>query len=191
MVTEPAARLSTDRYLCRKTLILGDVNSGKTHLTRTIIDAFCHSGHAKRMVVIDLAPEAVKGIGGKLVLPEIEDLAYLTCPIVPPRLTAETEKQIHALARQNAAAIDILFDQAIGLQRSIIVINDASLYLQAGRLNRMLVLVNTFETAVINAYLGSTFASTPFSHGERQLVEAFARRCDCVVRLPQHQRTPS
>jgi hypothetical protein len=186
MVTEPAEPQSADRYLYRKTMILGDVNSGKTHLTRTIIDVLCNAGHANRMVVIDLAPDVVKGIGGKLVLPEIEDLAYLTCPVVPPRLTAETEKQIHALALQNASAIDSLFDQAIGLRRSIIVINDASLYLQAGRLKRMLALVNTFETAVINAYLGSTFASTPFSHGERQRVEAFARQCDCVVRLTQH-----
>lgn len=42
-------------YLKRRTLILGDVNSGKTARTRAIMSSFCAAGHAgdpDRMMVL-------------------------------------------------------------------------------------------------------------------------------------------
>lgn len=174
-----------ERYANRRTLIIGDVNSGKTHLTRTIIQAFCEAGQTSGMVILDLAPDEINGIGGKLAPPTTHRPAYLTCPITPPRLTAENDEQILALARENAATIEPLFQQAGALGKSILVINDASLYLQAGEIDPLTSLINAHPTVVINAYCGEAFAPTPFSRHERRQVDRLAGHCDVVLRMPR------
>lgn len=170
-------------YLGRRTLIIGDVNSGKTRLTLAILQAFINGGHAGDITVLDLAPDIRHGIGGKLALPSTKDLLILTCPIIPPRLTAQNEAQVHTLARQNAAAIDPLLDQAVAARRAILFINDASLYLQAGRPDRLSALAGTCATVVINAYFGQKFLPTAFSQKEKQRVENLCEYCDRVIRL--------
>ena len=174
-----------ERYQNRRTLIIGDVNSGKTHLTRTIIQAFCEAGQAPGMVILDLAPDEINGIGGKLAVPPTPQLTYLTCPITPPRLTAENDEQILALARENASAIEPLFQQAGALGKLILVINDASLYLQAGEPEPLMSLINAHPTVVINAYCGQAFAPTPFSRHERRQVDLLGGHCDAVLRMPR------
>jgi hypothetical protein len=176
------------RYANRKTLIMGDVNSGKTHLTIDIIQAFGSTGHDHRMAILDLAPDETRGIGGKLALPPSHERVSLTCAIIPPRLTASNEAQVPELASQNAAAIEPLFDRILEARRSILFINDASLYLQAGTLERMLTLIDAHPTVVVNAYYGHTFAPTPFSHHERRQVEALSQHCDEIVRLERTVR---
>lgn len=170
-------------YLDRRTLIIGDVNSGKTRLTLAILQAFIDSGHTGDITVLDLAPDIHHGIGGKMALPPTKDLLLLTCPIIPPRLTAKTEAQVNTLARQNAAAIDPLIDQALAARRTILFINDASLYLQAGRPKRLIALADAHATVVINAYLGQKFLPTAFSQKEKQRVQSLCEYGDRVIRL--------
>ena len=43
-------------YLNRFTLIMGDINSGKTGLTRQILEVFCKT-EGKQITIVDLAPE--------------------------------------------------------------------------------------------------------------------------------------
>ncbi|MCU0583358.1 MAG: TniB family NTP-binding protein, partial [Syntrophales bacterium] len=64
--------MDIETYLGKKTLIVGDVNTGKTTLSREILDVFCRQGMGERIAVIDLAPEipdeslrsrGLKGVG--------------------------------------------------------------------------------------------------------------------------------
>jgi hypothetical protein len=167
-----------------KTLIVGDVNSGKTRFTEKLASALCSSGCGSRIVVLDLAPESLRQIGGKMQLRGCPpELLYLTCRIVAPRLTGKNAAHVQQLAQANARAIEPLIDQVLAARRSILIINDASLYLQAGRLERFLAMIAPHETVVINAYRGDSFAPAPFTQVERERVDALADYCDRVIHL--------
>jgi hypothetical protein len=177
----------TDRlrdYLGVKTLITGDVNSGKTRLTEELLRALCRYGAAGRTALLDLAPERLKQAGGKIQLAKPPPtLLYLTCHIVAPRLTGQNATQVQHLAETNARAIEPLIDQVLAARRTILVVNDASIYLQAGRMQRFLDLLAGHETVIVNAYKGHSFAPAPFTQLERKRVDALADCCEKVIRL--------
>ena len=171
-----------ESYLNCRTLIIGDVNSGKTRLTQAIMQSLVQVGHGPEIVVLDLAPETTKGIGGKMT-PQSKDILLLTCPILPPRLTGKNENEIQRLAEQNAQRIDPLIDRAIAAKRTILIINDASLYLQAGSLKRFIAMIKTSPTVIINAYYGNSFKPAPFTNTEQKNVESLYSLCNQVTRL--------
>lgn len=179
----PEVEQLPETYLNRKTLIMGEVNSGKTHRTFCIVTCLCHNGHAGEIVVLDLAPQTTAGIGGRLEIahPLIQ---VLQTTIIPPRLTGRDSAHILQLARQNAQEIEPLLDLVQTSQRSILVVNDASLYLQAGSLQRFLQTIAVFPTVVMNAYFGQSFSASPFTEVEQKSVLDLARASDRVIRLP-------
>ena len=153
-------------YLDKKTLILGDVNSGKTTLCRKILEDFCRQGLARRIAVIDLAPQipeeslrnrGLRGVGGRLAPPEGAGVVYLHAPVVAPRLTSTTEAEALDKARRNRDAVEGLLRQAETSGRDILFINDVSLYLQAGDPGRLAAILEKTDTAVVNGYFGETF----------------------------------
>ncbi len=172
----------SESCLNRKILIMGDVNRGKTGRTRVIVESLCRRGLAAQMVLLDLAPETTTGIGGKMAVPH-PDILVLSPVIHPPRLTGRDSAHVLRLARRNAWTIEPLLERAVASGRTILVVNDASLYLQAGALEHFLTVLNAFPTAVINAYAGRSFAPAPFTEVERRAVLAVARACDQVIEL--------
>ena len=175
--------VNPDDYRNRRTLILGDVNSGKTRLTAAILDTFAAAGAAGQIALIDLAPDPVGGVGGKFA-PPAAGVAHLTCAIVPPRLTGQSALEIAALAAANADGIEVLMDRYLARPRPILFVNDATLYLQAGSLERFGKLLDSAATAVVNAYRGTHFPDGPLTRRERHLTDILARRFDRVIRLP-------
>lgn len=171
-----------EAYLHRKTIIMGDVNSGKTHYTQTIVEALCHRGLAGQIILLDLAPETTAGIGGKMAIPH-PDILVLSPTVQPPRLKGRDSAHILQLAQNNARLVDPLLERAMTSHRMVLVVNDASLYLQAGSLERFLALLDVFPTVVINAYAGNSFTSAPFTEIERSAVLAVSRACDQVIEL--------
>ncbi len=173
-----------EEFLGSKTLITGDVNSGKTRYTEKIVSNLCRNGYGGHIAVLDLAPQKLGRIGGKMWLKNRpRDLLYLTCDIAPPRLTGKNADHVQQLAQANARTIESLFDPVLAAKRSILVVNDASLYLQAGQLQRLLAVITPHQTAVINAYRGETFSPAPFTQIEREQVDALAASCDRVIQL--------
>ncbi len=166
----------------RRTLILGDVNSGKTRLTAEIVAAFVADGRAAQIAVIDLAPDPVGQVGGKFP-PPAAGVLYRTCDIVPPRLTGSGDAEVAALAAANAGRIDGLIETYLRQPRPILFVNDATLYLQAGSLERFLDLLGSASTAVVNAYCGAHFPEGPLTRRERHLTGRLIHRCDRVLRL--------
>ncbi|MBL0714540.1 MAG: hypothetical protein JJV98_12655 [Desulfosarcina sp.] len=172
-------------YLNGRTLILGDVNSGKTRETLTILSDWLTAGPTLLMTILDLAPEPVRGIGGRLSPPQGFAGRYLFADIIPPRLTGRNAAEITRLAAANARAIESLFVDVLKAPPPILVINDVTLYLQAGDYTRLSAVIQSAPTVLINAYYGESFTDHPISRRERRLTERLMQVCDQVIRMPQ------
>lgn len=184
-------------YLDKKTLIVGDVNSGKTTLCREILEDFCRQGLGGRIIVIDLAPEipedvvrerGLMGIGGRLPPPAGSGVAYLHVPVIAPRLTSATEMEALNKAQRNREMIEGFFRQAEALGRDILFVNDVSLYLQAGDPERLAGFLDRAATAVVNGYFGETLGPGELSRRERGAMEWLAgwfRSRGAVIRMPR------
>jgi hypothetical protein len=175
-----------NQYLKRRTLIIGDVNSGKTDRTFKILQLFLKEGYAKKIAILDLAPGSIRGFGGKIEPPLDEPLIYLTTSISAPRLTGRNENHIRQLAENNAKAIKKLFTKFHRQKREILFVNDATLYLQAGHFKRFVEILDTASTQIINAYYGNTFADSELTRREKKLTEDLMKTCDQVITMPCH-----
>jgi len=175
--------MDTEIYLGRKTLIVGDVNSGKTTLTKEILDGFCRQGLGGRIAVMDLAPEipeevlrrrGIAGVGGRLEPPGGCGAATLHATIIAPRLTSSSEEEAMEKAGWNREVIDGLFLRFESLKRDILFVNDVSLYLQAGNLDRITGLLEKTGTAVVNGYFGEKLGRGELSRREREAMKGLA-----------------
>jgi hypothetical protein len=99
--------LNNTKYRNRKTLILGDVNAGKTTRMLEILRFFLEEGEGG-IAVFDFAPMKIWGVGGKMSLFEEErkKIHYVSPGIVPPRLTAKKEDEAWELAQENCRQIE-------------------------------------------------------------------------------------
>jgi hypothetical protein len=170
-----------DTYLSQKTLIVGDINTGKTARTGRILQLFVDAGWDADISVIDLAPDVQGNVGGKMPVPEKAALQYLTGPIVPPRLTATNDDQAQKLARANAQLIEDLFQSFSAHPTEILFVNDASLYLQAGNIERFEAVLGIPATVVLNAYYGESFPDSALTRREKQVVSELIRLCDHIT----------
>jgi len=163
----PGAMPKPSDVLGRRILIFGEVNTGKTTLAKTILDALCAGGLSSRIAVIDMAPEipreiamerAILGVGGKL-LPRGQDVLYLAAPLKPPRLSARTQDEALRIAEENKEKIEALLEAFGPSGRDILFINDVSLYLHAGTTERLMGYVASATTIVANGYYGERLGS--------------------------------
>jgi GTPase SAR1 family protein len=163
-------------YLNRKTLILGDVNTGKTTLTRKVLEALCRRDLGERIAIVDMAPEVPEklarekgliGVGGKLMPPEGHDILYLGGHFEPPRLSSQTEEEAMGKAQQNRRISEGLFHQLDGQWRDILFINDVSMYLQAGWTENLTRWLDQAATAVVNGYWGEKLGGGTLTERER------------------------
>jgi len=171
-------------YMNRRTIIVGDVNSGKTSYTLNILELFLKAGHAGKIAILDLAPDNIQGIGGKMEPPKDESLFYLTTSILAPRLTGKDEYHTLKLAKKNATAIEKLFTKFFRQKREILFINDVTLYLQAGNFESFFKILDTASTHIINAYYGQTFSDSGLTRREKNLTEALMKLCDQIIEMP-------
>ncbi len=172
-----------DKYLKKRTLIVGDVNSGKTFETCRILQLFMDAEYREDITVLDMSPGPVQGIGGKMKFSGISSLLYLTADIFAPRLTGKHESHTRMLTEKNVNLIEKLIDEVKKHGNDILFVNDASLYLQAGQLEHFEEMLITASTQVINSYYGVHFKDSKLSRRERQLVEDLMQTSDQVIRL--------
>jgi len=169
----------------RRTLFLGEVNSGKTTRTREILEAFLREGEVG-IVLFDFAPEKTGEVGGKIVLSgEAHRRVWVESPwIVPPRLSAKTEKEAWELARENYRRIEKAFECLPSREWNLLVLNDVSIYLQAGDAAQLLARLRPFPTVVMNGYYGKYFGEGPLSRREKEQVDLLKAACHQVFYLP-------
>jgi hypothetical protein len=180
--------IAFEDVLNRFVLIAGEVNRGKTTLTRKVFDLY-RRHHGGPVTVVDLAPTIVpplnagQGIGGKLSISASPGIRYFHDRIHAPRLESKGEREALELAEENRLVIESLFEKAFQENVKALFINDCSLYLHAGDPKKMLQWVRAAETAVVNGYYGESLGSGSVTAREKAGMEYLMKRCDRVIRL--------
>ena len=177
----------------KRIIITGEINTGKTTLSRDLLESLCRSGLSSRIVVVDMAPEipektaagrSMRGIGGKLT--PLAGTAYFAAFLRPPRLTAHCEEEAIFIARENAAKIDRLLEEFQRSGRDILFINDVSMYLQAGQADELLRRIEPAGTVVANGYYGARLGAGALSAHEAEEMKKLIAAFPYHVRLPGH-----
>ena len=161
------------------------MNSGKTLSTLRIFRGWRRSG-GESIAVLDLAPEGIDRVGGKMPLTkaEKEGTLYLSPPIVAPRLLGKSDEEILRLAAENRLRIDEALQILSLSDASVFFINDVSLYFHAGDGEQIWLLLEKIPTVIMNGYYGRYFGSSPLSLRERAEMEFLMARSDRVLFLP-------
>lgn len=175
-------------------LIVGDVGSGKTLLTANFLDQTVDKGYAPQVTVIDMAPPAMKiqGVmaGGTLAdfTKSVLKVRYLKpVEVKAPRLTAKTSEELKQLAEFNRQIIEPLLTKFLHEPTPFLFINDVSIYLQAGGLEKLLKVIRKAQTFIANGYLGRKLEEdfgTGTSNRERDLMNKLLKKMDVVIKLP-------
>ena len=172
--------LGPGNCLGRKLLIVGDVNTGKTTRTGSILEDFCRRGLGPRIAVLDLAPHippaiaaarGLTGVGGALALPGGCDLLAIHEQLQAPRLTSASEAEATAKAASNKALVDAALQRVAASGRTILFVNDASMYLQAGTADELAPHLARADTVVANGYFGERLGGGELTCHERAQME--------------------
>ncbi len=175
----------------RFTLIVGEVNSGKTAYTARLLQAYLLR-FSEPVAVVDLAPRLPDksahpafhpGIGGRLAVSESLRVHRFCVDLAAPRLQAASIEERWRLARENARRIESLWVHVAASRCLTVFVNDVSLYLQAGSAEKLLEWLDRFSTRVVNGYYGLSLGTDAFSARERLGMEELMRRCDRLVRF--------
>ena len=180
----------------RKLLILGDVNTGKTTLARTLLDDLCRQGLGGRIAIVDLAPripeplareKGLVGVGGNLRAPQGSGVLYVADHLEPPRLSSATEAEAVEKARRNHRVIEQLLQRLDGDPREILFVNDVTMYLQAGTAEGLIAWLTRAGTVVANGYWGERLGAGALTRRERaetDKLKAWFETVGTVVVLP-------
>ena len=174
--------MSVHEFKNKKTIIVGEVNTGKTAYLSEIINGFIKEGE-KDITLIDMAPEETNSIGGKMNTESIDLIRYYTAAIVAPRLTGRNVDEVEALAKHNAEMIEGILVQYQKDPSEVLFVNDISLYLQAGDLRKLLSWLNSTPTVVMNGYYGWSLGGGEMAQRERKSMKSLIEWCDRIIRV--------
>lgn len=178
------ADINLSNFAGKRSLIRGEVKTGKTILVSRLVFQFMAEGYSG-LVVMDLAPEVLHGVGGKMPLPPPTGGLRVISPwIAAPRLSGGSPQEVERLAQANGAVIDQVLTDYQAAPGQVLFINDVSLYLQSREPEALLTVLAATPTVVMNGYQGFSLGRDDFSKREARRMERLAAFCDLVIDLP-------
>jgi GTPase SAR1 family protein len=181
--------LEIGRLLGRKTLIVGEAGTGKSHLLARILEKMVEALGPEEITVIDMAPFRFSGIGGKLreLTESVRRVRYLTDDgIAPPRLAGRNATEVLKLAERNASLIRPLLHEFLRRPTRILLVNDLTIYLHAGDPSLLEEVLKAAETFVATCYEGERLSDdkgSGITAIERTRLDELKGRVDIVLVL--------
>jgi len=181
--------LKGKEILGKKVLILGEAGSGKTKLAARLLLELMMLVNSEEITVIDLAPQRLGEIGGKLTdyVNITGGVRYLSPKnVYTPRLAGILPEQVLHYAELNRKSMKPLFNKFIRNVTEVLLLNDITLYLHLGKLETVLKCAKMAKTFLATAYYGSKLAEdlgTGISSIERQLTDQLATFMDLTVKI--------
>jgi len=183
--------IRASQFLGRKSLIIGDVSSGKSRLTASIVVDWIEEELGSDITIIDLAPR-YRGIGRGL--DEYIEEEYLERVfkylsderISAPRLMSRSKNELINLIKMNYSLALRLFELYLDNPSDILVINDLSICLHYGEPKVLQDMFNNADTVLANSYYGKGISSVFYRELdvlERRRVENLFRFMDILVKL--------
>ncbi|KPV61586.1 MAG: hypothetical protein AOA65_2403 [Candidatus Bathyarchaeota archaeon BA1] len=184
-------RLKVKDIVGRKVLVLGEASSGKTRLIARLLDQLTSLAEPCEITIIDMAPQRIGDIGGKLsdYTSSVNKVRNLSPrKVYAPRLTGTSREQVLEYAELNRKAIEPLLSQFIQKPTKFLIINDITLYLHSGDLEKILHCLTLAQTFLASGYHGRKLAEdrgAGISLRETQLIEMLAKRMDKIIRFEE------
>jgi len=185
--------LSFLEFLNKKSLILGEVKSGKTKFTAELFKEAVKLGYGFKIAIIDLAPKTKVFNKEFIGLPLTEyinidsTIVYLRPRVKAPRIEGKNKEEILKIAEENAIAIERVFKKFLESNREILFINDVSIYLHKGELSKLFLILNKAKTAILNGYYGKFFNNndlgSSISLREKCLMIELAKSMDMLIEM--------
>ena len=181
--------LNAKDIIDKKVLIIGEVGSGKTILTAQLIKDLMNTVDLNVLTVIDMAPEMIEMVGGKLTnyvnIPN--KVRYLSPQkIYAPRYIGKSKKEVLGYANKNKEKIEPILEIYIRKPSKILIINDLTLYLHRGDLKKVLDCIELSNCFLASAYYGSFFTDdrrTGINKREKILINKLMSFMNKVVKL--------
>ncbi len=178
----------------RKTLITGEVDSGKTRLTASLLQGFIERGRAEEITVLDFAPPRSTfgplSVGGRIkdYLPDVPCRAYeFSEGIRAPRLEGKDADEVREIARRNAEITSTLIGRYLDSPTPCLFVNDLTIHLHAGDVGLLLRTIGRSETFVGSAYRGARLSpdhGSGVSRREADLLREVESLVDVSIPLP-------
>lgn len=156
--------LNINNLLYKRTLIVGDVGSGKTRITALIIKHFIDMGFREKITIIDMAPPRIGMIGGKIAeYIDVSSIRYFHDDrIKGPRFSAKTVEELFMIAENNKNIIEQFLDRYLNDPTEFLIINDLTIYLHSGSPSKIIQCISKSKTFVGNAYSGKKLYKEQF-----------------------------
>ena len=146
-----------DEWVGKKVLIMGEAGTGKTRILARFLEHLILKMNPDEITVIDMAPRQINDVGGLMedYTPSVWKVRYLRpWRVIPPRLKGETREEVLRYAVQNKLAIDPLIDEYLANPTPTLLINDITIYLHAGDIEKIKRIMGESETFTATAYSG-------------------------------------
>lgn len=174
-------------YINKKTLIIGPLKSGKTKLLSKILMSFIKAGLSDDIIVLDFSPRQIGDVGGLVSnYINVENILYFAPEnIRAPRFQGKSASDVIKLAEENREVLEGYIDIAIKEDKKALFINDITLYLHRGDIDKIIKLLNSKRTAVVTAYYGENFddKGSGINIREREAVKILMKKVDKVIKL--------
>ena len=156
-------------YVGRRTLLYGEVNTGKTYCTAKFVQYLLEIKNIKPkdISILDFAPKLAYysnlKIGGRIQdyyekSVKCNNIEFIGV-IIPPRLNAKNENELYSNICHNFNKIYEIIEIYNGNPTPVLIINDISLFLHLGSNKYLINTINKSDTFFGNSYYGSSISS--------------------------------
>ncbi len=177
----------------KKVLVEGDVGSGKTAYIHRLIAQALEMAGTGEIIVVDMAPRrrrvGRRFVGGQLKMPgkASSRLAHHSAThVFAPRLEGKNRAEIQEMAKANALELGKVVRSISVGGRSILFINDLTMFLHAGDVDLLVDAIRRAETFIGTAYRGEFLSrdrGSGIAQREKALLEKVEKSVDLVISL--------